>query len=75
MRNIVIVTNRLPGETAMPHVQRELGLDRSKLKKLKEALSKSDHPTTTALRNIGVGYVVRGAGRGSKSFLIKGQAA
>lgn len=72
---ITLMTNRLPGETAMPHIQRELGLDRSKLKKLKEALSKPDHPTTTALRNIGVGYVVRGAGRGSKSFLIKDQAA
>jgi hypothetical protein len=72
---LALMANRLPGETAMPHVQRELGLDRLKLKKLKEALSKSEHPTTTALRNIGVGYVVRGAGRGSKSFLIKAQAA
>jgi hypothetical protein len=72
---ITLMVNRLPGETAMPHVQRELGLDRSKLKKLKEALSKPEHPTTTALRNIGVGYVVRGAGRGSKAFLIKDQAA
>jgi len=72
---VTYMTNRLPGETAMSQVQRELGLDRSKLKKLKEALSKSDHHTTTALRNIGVGYVVRGAGRGSKSFLIKAQAA
>lgn len=72
---ITLMTNRLPGETAMPHIQRELGLDRLKLKKLKEALSKPDHPTTTALRSIGVGYVVRGAGRGSKSFLIKAQAA
>jgi hypothetical protein len=72
---LALMANRLPGETAMPHVQRELGLDRLKLKKLKEALSKSEHPTITALRNIGVGYVVRGAGRGSKSFLIKAQAA
>ena len=72
---ITFMANRLPGETAMPHIQRELGLDRSKLKKLKEALSKPDHPTTTALRNMGVGYVVRGAGRGSQSFLIKDQAA
>jgi hypothetical protein len=72
---ITLMSNRLPGETALPHIQRELGLDRLKLKKLKEALSKSDHHTTTALRNIGVGYVVRGAGRGAKSFLIKDQAA
>jgi hypothetical protein len=68
---LTLMANRLPGETPMPHIQRELGLDRSKLKKLKEALSKSDHPTTAALRSLGVGYVVQGAGRGSKSFLIK----
>ncbi len=72
---IALMTNRLPGETAMPHIQRELGLDRLKLKKLKEALSKSDHPTTAALRNIGVSYVRGGVGRGSKPFLMKGQAA
>jgi hypothetical protein len=69
------MTNRLPGETAMSHVQRELGLEPPKLKKLKEALKKPEHPTTTALRNIGVVYITRGAGRGSKSFLIKHQAA
>ena len=72
---ITLMTNRLPGETAMPHIQRELGLDRPKLKKLKEALSKPDHPTTTALRKIGVSYVRGGVGRGSKPFLMKDQAA
>jgi hypothetical protein len=72
---ITLMTNRLPGETAMSHVQRELGLDSLKLKKLKEALSKPDHPTTTALRKIGVRYVGGGVGRGSKTFLIKDQAA
>ncbi len=72
---IKLMVNRLPGETAMPHIQRELGLSPSKLKDLKAVLRDTAHPTTTALRNIGVGYVVRGAGRGSKSFLIKDQAA
>jgi hypothetical protein len=72
---IALMANRLPGETAMPHIQRELGLDRSKLKKLKEALSKPDHPTTAALRKIGVSYVGGGVGRGSRPFLIKDQAA
>ena len=48
---------------------------RSKLKKLKEALSKPEHPTTTALRKIGVSYVGGGVGRGSKPYLIKDQAA
>ena len=72
---IKLMATRLPGETAMSHVQRELGLDTSKLKKLKAALSKPDHHTTVALREIGVRYVVRGAGCGSKSFLIKERAA
>jgi hypothetical protein len=72
---ITFMANRLPGETPMPQIQRELGLDRLKLKKLKEALSKPDHPTTTSLRKIGVSYVGGGVGRGSKPFLMKDQAA
>lgn len=68
---IACMTNRLPGETAMPNVQRELSLSPLKLKKLKEALRDSRHPTTIALSRIGVGYVVRGAGRGAKTFLAK----
>jgi hypothetical protein len=66
---------RLPGETAMSNVQRELGLEPLKLKKLKAVLSNSDHHTTTALRDIGVTYVVRGVKRGAKAFLIKAEAA
>lgn len=69
------MSTRLPGETAMSNVQRELGLDGSKLKKLKAVLSKPDHHTTTALQDIGVSYVVRGVRRGAKAFLIKAEAA
>ena len=36
---LTLMANRLPGQTAMSHVQRELGLERPKLKKLKEALT------------------------------------
>jgi len=72
---IKLMANWLPGETSLPYVQRELGLAPLKLKKLKAALSNPNHPTTTALREIGVCYVVRGAGRGSKSFLIKERTA
>jgi hypothetical protein len=36
---ITYMTNRLPGETAMSHIQRELGLDGLKLKKLKKRLA------------------------------------
>jgi hypothetical protein len=72
---ITYMSNRLPGETALSSVKRELDLSPSKLKDLKAVLRDTDHPTTIALRNIGVSYVVRGAGRGAKSFLIKEQAA
>jgi hypothetical protein len=72
---ITLMSNRLPGSTAMPNIQRELGLGTSKLKELKAVLRDASHPTTAALRDIGVEYVVRGAGRGAKSYLIKDQAA
>jgi hypothetical protein len=72
---ITYMRNRLPGETALSTVKRELDLSASKLKDLKAVLRDTAHPTTTALRSIGVGYVVRGAGRGAESFLIKDQAA
>jgi hypothetical protein len=40
------------------------------VKKLRETLNNSDHPTTKALADIGVKYIP-GVGRGSKSFLLK----
>ena len=59
----------------MSAVKSALDLSPKKLKNLKEALNKPGHATPAALRKLGIGYVVRGAGRGSKSFLIKDQAA
>ena len=72
---ITYMTTRLPGETAMSTVRGELDLNDSTLKKLKEVLGRADHPTTTALRDIGVRYVVIGKGRGAKSYLIKDRTA
>jgi hypothetical protein len=72
---IAFMATRPPGETAMSTVKSALDLSPKKLKNLKEALSKSDHPTPTALLKLGIGYVKRGAGSASKSFLIKAQAA
>jgi hypothetical protein len=72
---ITFMTTRLPGETAMSTVKGELGLSDNTLRKLKEVLGKSDHPTTTVLREMGVRYVVRGKGRGARGYLIKDQAA
>ena len=72
---IAFMATRPLGETAMSTVKSALDLSPKKLKNLKEALGKPEHPTPAALRKLGIGYVVRGAGRGSKSFLIKDQAA
>jgi hypothetical protein len=72
---ITYMTTQLPGERAMATVKNELGLNDSTLRKLKEVLGKTDHPLTTALRDMGVRYFVRGKGSGARSFLIKDQAA
>jgi hypothetical protein len=72
---ITYMTTRLPGETEMSAVKVELDLTDNTLRKLKAVLGKTDHPTTMALRDIGVRYVVRGKGRGARSFLIKDQKA
>ena len=41
------------------------------VKKPRETLRYPEHSTTKGLREIGVEYVVQGAGRGSMSFLVK----
>jgi hypothetical protein len=61
----------LPAETAMSSVGRALVLKPEGLRKLRAVLRDATHKTTVALREIGVEYVVRGAGRGAKSFLVK----
>ncbi len=68
---ITYMTTRPPGETAMSTVKDALGLSDNTLKKLKEVLGRADHPTTTALRNMGVRYFVRGKGPGARAFLMK----
>jgi hypothetical protein len=72
---IAFMNTRLPGETAMTTVKGELGLSDNTLRKLKEVLRTTDHPMTTALRDLGVHYVVRGKGPAARAYLIKDQAA
>jgi hypothetical protein len=55
----------------MSTVGRSLGLKPDGLRKLRVALRDTSHKTTAALQQIGVEYVVRGAGRGAKAFLVK----
>jgi hypothetical protein len=72
---ITFMKHRLPGETAMSTIQRELGLKCHALRALKETLRDASHVTTQALRAVGVRYEVSGVGRGARSFLVKQQAA
>jgi hypothetical protein len=64
---ITYMTTQPRGETAMSIVRGELGLTDNALRKLKEVLRNTDHPTTRALRDIGVRYFVRG----KKAYLMK----
>jgi hypothetical protein len=66
-----LMDNRPTGETALSYIRAELSLDKGALKRLKEALRDPNHPTTAALCDRGVSYVVKGAGRGAKTFLVK----
>lgn len=56
------------GPVSLSTVQHDLQL--SSVKKLRETLNNDEHPTTQALRGIGVNYIP-GSGRGSKSYLVK----
>jgi hypothetical protein len=68
---ISFMGNRLPGETPMSHIQRELGLQPDGMRALRTVLRDKEHATTKALQQVGVEYVTRGQGRGAKSFLVK----
>jgi hypothetical protein len=72
---ITYMTTRLTGETAMSTVRDQLNLKDSAFKSLKEVLRDDLHPLTTALRDMGVRYFVRGKGRGARAYLMKDQAA
>lgn len=56
------------GTVSLSNVQHDLQL--RSVKKLRETLNNGEHPTTQALRDMGVNYIP-GVGRGSKSYLVK----
>jgi hypothetical protein len=67
---ITLMDNRLTGETYLVHSTRTCAV-----KKLQETLRDPEHRTTKALRQIGVEYVVQGAGRGAKGLPREARAA
>jgi hypothetical protein len=67
-RLIDYMSKRSAGTVSLSAVQHDLQL--SSVKKLRETLNNGEHPTTQALRHMGINYVP-GIGRGSKSYLMK----
>lgn len=72
---VAFMEARLPGRTPFSMLTREMSPGASAMKKLPEALRDAAHPLTVALSAMGVEYLVEGAGRGRKSFLVKHHAA
>jgi hypothetical protein len=69
------MSRRLPGETSLTTLQRELGLKPRGLAKLREVLRDASHATTQTLKAMDVEYITRGKTRAAKSFLVKHQPA
>jgi hypothetical protein len=70
-RLLTLMENRAPGCTSMKVIARELGLKPNGRKELQKNLRNENHPTTLALRAMGVTYAVTGKGAGARSELVK----
>ncbi|MFK4385895.1 DEAD/DEAH box helicase family protein [Bradyrhizobium sp. USDA 223] len=68
VRLIDYMSKQGSGAVSLSTVQHDLQLN--SVKKLRETLNNDGHPTTQALRQMGVNYIP-GVGRGSKSYLVK----
>jgi hypothetical protein len=70
-RLLTFMTNREPGRTSMTVIARELGLKPNAKKDLQKNLRNENHPTTLALKAMGVTYAATSRGRAGKSELVK----
>jgi hypothetical protein len=70
-RLVTFMANRSPGRTYMNLIGREFGLKPHQRKDLQKTLRDENHPTTLALKALGVIYGSEGKGKGAKSFLLK----
>jgi hypothetical protein len=68
---IALMRDRMAGPTPLPYIQRQLSLSKKQMARLREHLGDMKSNVAKALREIGVTYLVTGAGRGSKCFLVK----
>jgi hypothetical protein len=69
-RLVTFMKIRLPGETSMGLIQKELNITADGKKKLQRVLQDRNHTLAKALTAIGVAYQ-QGRGRGSASYLLK----
>lgn len=70
-RLLTYMENRAAGRTPLKVIAHELGLTTSAKKDLQKNLRNENHPTTLALKAMGVTYTVTGQGRGANSELVK----
>jgi hypothetical protein len=70
-RLLTYMENRAPGRTSVNVIARELGLKPNAKKDLQKNLRNENHPTTLALKAMGVTYAVTGKGAGARSELVK----
>ena len=71
-RLVTYMENRAPGRTSLKVIARELDLNPNAKKDLQKNLRNENHPTTLALRAMGVTYSsLTGKGRAGKSELVK----
>lgn len=68
---VTFMRNKLPGETPFSKIQRELSLKAEGVKSLRERLRNPKSTLFQKLAEQGVKYVSLGAGRGSRSYLVK----
>jgi hypothetical protein len=73
-RVLTFMKNRAPGRTSMTVLGRELGLSLNAKKELQKNLRNENHPTTLALKALGVTYAATSKGRGGSSELVKAAA-
>ena len=63
--------NRAPGRTSLKVIAQELSLNPNAKKDLQKNLRNENHPTTLALKAMGVTYVATAKGAGGNSELVK----
>lgn len=68
---IAFMSSRLPGETSMSLIKKELGLTDKQMETLRAALKDELHPVTMKLKTLRINFVSQGYGKGARQYLLK----